>query len=291
MKFEEMVSALREGKKVRLKEWKEIQYIYMPKNETELRAEDGHFVNLSWKNFFSDDWEIVEEKKKIKLRDLTEKEFQNWKNEKCEADCKHCIFENVECAEWKNNCWVRNKNLYSNRFLDQEIEIEIADEPLLTKEEKEYLEGFIRPFKDEIEYIKKYYIDEENEEYIYISIKNDFPTQLPCFKPNKYYKGLERNKKYTLEDLGLFQENKYKITLTEFWNSKNKLAIHCDTEEKANKFIKESNKTNKWGDFGNYYKDYKEKTCYCNESNYDELEYYIVNNYTIYEFEDVDLEN
>lgn len=123
MKFEEILPALREGKKIRLKEWKEIQYIYMPKNESDLKTEDYHSVNLSWQDLFSDDWEIVEEKKKIKLRDLTEKEFQNWKNEKCEADCEHCIFEKVGCAEWKDNCWVKNKNLYSDKFLNQEIEI------------------------------------------------------------------------------------------------------------------------------------------------------------------------
>lgn len=30
----------------------------------------------------------------------------------------------------------------------------------------------------------------------------------------------------------------YKITLTEFWNSKEQLVIHCDTEDKANKLLK-----------------------------------------------------
>lgn len=77
-------------------------------------------------------------------------------------------------------------------------------------------------------------------------------------KPNKYYKGLERTKKYTLKDLGLFKTN-YKITLSEFWNSKDKLAIHCNTREKADKFLKESNKTGKWGDFGSCYGVYREK--------------------------------
>lgn len=209
MKFEEALPALREGKKIRLKEWKEIEYIYKPENENDIRAEDYKAVNLSWGNLFSDDWEIVEEPKKVKLRDMTEKEFQNWKSEKCEADCEHCIFENVECTciEWKNSCWVSNKNLYSDKFLDQEIEIEIADEPLLTKEEKEYLEGVIRPFKDKVEHIMKYYIDDdEPTEYIYIDIKNDFPVCLPCFEPNKYYKGLERTKRYTLKELELFKE-------------------------------------------------------------------------------------
>lgn len=125
MKFEEVLPALREGKKIRLKEWEEIEYIYMPKNKTDLKTEDYHSVNLSWQDLFSGDWEIIKEPKKVrvKLKDLTEKEFRNWKNEKCEADCEHCIFENVGCAEWKNNCWVKNKNLYSDKFLDQEIEI------------------------------------------------------------------------------------------------------------------------------------------------------------------------
>ena len=189
-------------------------------------------------------------KKKIKLKDLTREQFKKWYEE--------------------------NKN--------QKIEIEIE---LLIKEEKEYLENLLKPFKDIVEYIAKRNMD-NNLEYLCINIKDDYHLCL-LFLKNKYYKGLEIEKKYTLKDLGLFQ-SKYKITLSEFWNSKDKLAIHCDTEEKANKFIKESNKTNKWGDFGNYYKDYKEKTCYSNDSDYYDLNSYKEDNYTIYEFYEVDLE-
>ena len=36
-----------------------------------------------------------------------------------------------------------------------------------------------------------------------------------------------------------------KITLEEFWNSKEKLAIHCDTEEKAIKLLRAFNKMGK----------------------------------------------
>lgn len=109
-------------------------------------------------------------KQKIKLKDLTREQFKKW--------------------------YEVNKN--------QEVVIEIE---LLTKKEKEYLEGVIRPFKDEIEYITKYYKDEYNpKEYIYLSIKDAFPTCLPEFEANKYYKGLERTKRYTLKDLGLFKE-------------------------------------------------------------------------------------
>lgn len=193
-------------------------------------------------------------KQKIKLKDLTKEQFKKWYEE--------------------------NKN--------QELEIEVPE--LLTKKEKEYLEGVIRPFKEVVDYIVKISNDFNKKEYIAIKICSNEYITLPYFNFNEYYKNLEEEKEYTLKDLGLFQ-SKYKITLTEFWNSEDKLAIHCDTEEKANKFIKESNKTNKWGDCGNCYNNYKEKTCYSNDSQYCELEFYEGDNYTIYEFDEVDLEN
>ena len=232
-------------------------------------------------------------KQKIKLRDLTEKQYETWRKENCMGvNCNTCPFLRARCILGEF-CWVKNKDIYSDKFLNQEIEIEIADEPLLTPKEKEYLENVIKPFKDTVISIsKKEFFT--NRGYIYIGIKDynsnlDY-VKLPNFVKNKYYKGLEIDREYTLKDLGLFQ-TKYKITLTEFWNSKDKLAIHCDTEEKANKFIKESNKTNKWGDYGNFYDDHKEKTCYSNDSDYYDLNSYKEDNYTIYEFEDVDLEN
>ena len=107
-------------------------------------------------------------KKKIKLRDLTSEQFERWYEE--------------------------NKN--------QEIEIEID---LLTKEEKDYLEGVIKPFKDIVEYIAKSNMD-NNLEYLCINIKDDYHLCFPNFLKNKYYKGLEIEKKYTLKDLGLFEE-------------------------------------------------------------------------------------
>lgn len=148
-------------------------------------------------------------KKKIKLRDLTSEQFESWMKDNCGhakyVDCTDCPFFFSNCIVDGKKSWVNNKDLYSDKFLDIEIEIEV--EPLLTPKEKEYLEGVIRPFKDKVEHIMKYYIDDdEPSEYIYIDIKNDFPVCLPCFEPNKYYKGLERTKRYTLKELGLFEE-------------------------------------------------------------------------------------
>lgn len=142
-------------------------------------------------------------KQKIKLRDLTEKQYETWCKENCDnMNCKTCPFYKVQCSLGEF-CWVRNKDIYSNKFLDQEVEIEVSD--LLTPKEKEYLEGVIRPFKDIVEYIAKRKMN-NNLEYLCINIKDDYPIFFPNFLKNKYYKNLEIEKKYTLKDLELFEE-------------------------------------------------------------------------------------
>lgn len=122
---------------------------------------------------------------------------------------------------------------------------------------------------------------------------NEF-VNLPCFN-NEMYEGMEINRDYTLEELGLFQENT-KITLTEFWNSKEDLAIHCNTEEKAKQLLKAFDKMGKkWNAGGSYLKNiwwdsYKQNTCYDNNNRYSYVDWYKANNYKIYEFEDVIIE-
>lgn len=146
-------------------------------------------------------------KKKIKLRDLTSEQFERWMKDNCGhakyVDCTDCPFFFSNCIVDEKKSWVNNKDLYSDKFLD--IEIEVADEPLLTPKEKEYLEGVIRPFKDIVEYIAKSNMD-NNLEYLCINIKDDYHLCFPNFLKNKYYKGLEIEKKYTLKVLGLFKE-------------------------------------------------------------------------------------
>jgi hypothetical protein len=75
------------------------------------------------------------------------------------------------------------------------------EDPILDKEEKEYLSSVIRPFRDKIKNIAKITVSEEKE-YISISLNND-TVLLPNFKRNTMYKNMEANKEYTLEELGL----------------------------------------------------------------------------------------
>ena len=82
-----------------------------------------------------------------------------------------------------------------------------APKEILDKEEKEYLEAVIRPFKKEWRTFiskKKWNVCKE---CIYIKLRLwSNPIILPCFDSGKMYKGMELDKEYTLDELGLFKE-------------------------------------------------------------------------------------
>ena len=153
---------------------------------------------------------------KKKLRDLTFEEYKDWKFKNCTPikTCTKCEFGCVTCSWFPNEktCWVNNKDSYSNKFLNQETEIEID---ILDKVEKEYLRNVIKPFKNNIQYIIKQ-AGQDHSDYEYITIfinsitNTDWLDQeyivFPYFKKGTMYKNMEIGKKYTLEELGLFLE-------------------------------------------------------------------------------------
>lgn len=70
-------------------------------------------------------------------------------------------------------------------------------EPILTDKEKEYLSAVIRPFRNQIVSIcKHYYVSEEE-----LTINGTM--RFPSFKTGTMYKGMQINKEYSLEELGL----------------------------------------------------------------------------------------
>jgi len=84
-------------------------------------------------------------------------------------------------------------------WLEQEYVPKILDDV-----EKAYLSAVIKPFREDIECIVKVKIHFEAKEYIGIEMKGDcYYCKLPNFKKGTMYKGMEANKRYTLEDLGL----------------------------------------------------------------------------------------
>ena len=86
---------------------------------------------------------------------------------------------------------------------------ELYKEPILTKEEKEYLSNVIKPFKNRVCYIIKYTnLCALNEEYIQICVKSynnelDEDINLPIFVEGSMYKNMKKVHRYSLKELDL----------------------------------------------------------------------------------------
>lgn len=102
---------------------------------------------------------------------------------------------------------------FSDCLLNDKSGFEIYNKPILDKAEKRYLSGVIRPFRKDYKITVKKHRTAGDEELIFIwffgseSIEGiDFlegMANLPHFKAGTMYKGMEPDKEYTLEELGL----------------------------------------------------------------------------------------
>ena len=126
MKFEEVLPALKEGKKIRKR--KEVNeddyYVLDKKGIIHVYSEYSKIRTcFTYGDIINEDWEVVKEKKKVKLRDLTVEQFKKWIDENCnKCDfCKGCPFKCIECYD---TFWLSHKDMFSDKFLNQEIEVE-----------------------------------------------------------------------------------------------------------------------------------------------------------------------
>lgn len=98
-----------------------------------------------------------------------------------------------------------------DNVLKNETDYRIYEKPILTDKEKEYLSAMIRPFSDRVKYIYKTNVIDGCSQFISIYMERyDYEENLRCeymglprFKKETMYKGMETDKKYTLEELGL----------------------------------------------------------------------------------------
>ena len=129
-----------------------------------------------------------------KYRNLAVNKYTGEPTSCSQTECTECSLNNYShaCTDaWK--LWLEKEHV----------------EPSLTAKEKNYLENIIRPFKDRVKFIRKNVGCTDNA-FIRICICKyddieypDFLT-LPYFNGTEMYTGMEKNKWYTLEELGLF---------------------------------------------------------------------------------------
>ena len=97
----------------------------------------------------------------------------------------------------------------SIRFDDKEpTSLESIVHPqILDDAEKRYLSAVIKPFRNRVQYIEKMFEDHllgDQDCYLFIRFNDgNYDMNFPVFRESIMYKGMERYKKYTLEELGL----------------------------------------------------------------------------------------
>lgn len=109
-----------------------------------------------------------------------------------EISCNNCAFDSLKSCAYEIEKWL----------------ISECTESILNDAEYRYLRGVIKPFRDKVDSISKI-TERWNSEDICIYVNNDGKGKcddvvyLPQFETGTMYQGMEENKKYTLEELGL----------------------------------------------------------------------------------------
>ena len=93
--------------------------------------------------------------------------------------CKKCLGESLE-------------------WLNQEYKDQILDDA-----EKKYLSAVIKPFRKNIKYIRKNKSAYKDKQFILIVFYDGNYMYFPFFENDAMYKGMELDKKYSLEEIGL----------------------------------------------------------------------------------------
>lgn len=120
---------------------------------------------------------------------------KNYSDDTWQCDGDYCLICTINVPIFQNVTCVDKEPVNLERIVHPQI---------LDDEEKRYLGGVIRPFKDKVMYItKRSVISDSTIEYISIQLAGGEYIWLPRFKKGTMYKGMEPDHRYTLEELGL----------------------------------------------------------------------------------------
>lgn len=95
-----------------------------------------------------------------------------------------------------------NALVFDEIGLDRLAKVDGSKVEILDKVEKRYLSAVIKPWRDRVILIAKTSFNMGKKERLSITINGD-DIYLPEFDPNTMYQGMELDRGYTLEELGL----------------------------------------------------------------------------------------
>ena len=145
------------------------------------------------------------------IKDLKNGDIVTYRNKEKRVVYANKLYDNGYATNKLDNYTKDLKEKYGNNLdivkverVDSYITVFERKEEILDEKEKEYLRTVIRPFKNEIKYIiKKENYARVDREYIGIIFKDNDDMYFKDFKKETMYKGMQTNKEYTLEELGL----------------------------------------------------------------------------------------
>ena len=117
-----------------------------------------------------------------------------------------CKLSNYGLMCWSNNLQRWYISSIIGELLTGEMRITKISKPILDDVEKEYLSAVIKPFRDKVISIAKFYEGSIDNNFIEIEVNQSYCNEyidLPYFKKGTMYKGMILDKGYTLEELGL----------------------------------------------------------------------------------------
>lgn len=98
------------------------------------------------------------------------------------------------------------RSLFMTEILTGEFEIIKLPKQILTEEEKAFLSAVTKPFRNRVEYVCKYKIDDDYER-LYVKVLDDESDDerilFPRLKRGTMYKNMVCGRKYSLGDLSL----------------------------------------------------------------------------------------
>ena len=89
------------------------------------------------------------------------------------------------------------------KLLRGEFAIVKIPKPILNEIENKYLSAVIKPFRNRIKYICKNNNEDGDTEFLDVQLDDNDFMAFPNFKKGTMYKGMEFEKKYTLEHLNI----------------------------------------------------------------------------------------
>ena len=135
-----------------------------------------------------------------------------------DRDGNLCVYE--EKPRKRRSCWVPSDGYYYISYFNHLFPAikwedseptkisDIYNPPILNDAEREYLKTVLKPFHEEVKYVKKiadYKTDYENE-YLFIVFYGEGAFLFPDFEAGTMYSGMESDKEYKLDELGITYE-------------------------------------------------------------------------------------